>query len=77
MATARKIVQKNTKKRRGKSGKPVMSTVITVRVSDSEKERIDEIMMNMDIKRYSDVMRMALHMVRPDIGYRMHLREMT
>lgn len=46
-----------------------MSTVITVRISDDEKERIDEIMLNMDIKRYSDVMRMALHMITPDIGH--------
>lgn len=69
MATARKIDRKSTKRRRGKSGKPVMSTVITVRVSDSEKERLDEIMMSMDIKRYSDVMRMALQMVRPATGY--------
>jgi hypothetical protein len=69
MATAQKIDRKKPKRRRMKSGKPIMSTVITVRVSDSEKERIDEIMTNLDIKRYSDVMRMALHMVRPDIGY--------
>jgi hypothetical protein len=69
MAKARKIDQKKPKRCRMKSGKTAMSTVITVRVSDSEKERINEIMMNLDIMRYSDVMRMALHMVSPDIGY--------
>lgn len=52
-----------------KSGREAMSTVITVRISDEEKERIDEIMMDLEIKRYSDVMRMALHMMKPDVGY--------
>lgn len=42
---------------------PTLS-VVTVRISDKEKGRIDEIMRNLDIKRYSDVMRMALHMVK-------------
>jgi HSP90 family molecular chaperone len=69
MAAARKNYKKKTSKRSAKSDRGVMSTVITVRISDDEKERIDEIMMNLDIKRYSDVMRMALHMIRPDIGY--------
>jgi hypothetical protein len=69
MATAKKSCKKKVPKSRAKSGKAVMSTVITVRISDDEKDRIDEIMMSMDIKRYSDVMRMALHMMRPDIGY--------
>lgn len=69
MATARTNCNKKSYKRRTKSDKPVMSTVITVRVSDEEKDRIDAIMMNLDIKRYSDVMRMALHMTKPDAGY--------
>jgi hypothetical protein len=69
MATARKNYRKKPSKRSVKSDKMVMSTVITVRISDGEKDRIDEIMMNLDIKRYSDVMRMALRMMRPNIGY--------
>jgi hypothetical protein len=69
MATAKKSYKKKAPKSRVKSGKAVMSTVITVRISDDEKERIDEIMTSMDIKRYSDVMRMALQMMKPDIGY--------
>ena len=64
-----KNYKKKSSKRSVKSGKTVMSTVVTVRVSDEEKERIDEIMMNLDIKRYSDVMRMALHMMKPNIRY--------
>jgi hypothetical protein len=69
MVIARKNNKDKSSKRRTKSGKSVMSTVITVRVSDEEKDRLDTIMMNLEIKRYSDVMRMALHMIKPDIGY--------
>jgi HSP90 family molecular chaperone len=68
MATAGKNQKKKTSKKGVRSKKAVMSTVITVRISDDEKERIDEIMMNMDIKRYSDVMRIALQMMRPPAG---------
>ncbi|MSN27412.1 MAG: hypothetical protein GJV46_16310 [Geobacter sp.] len=39
-------------------------TVVTVRISDEEKERIDRIMSNWNIKRYSDVMRMAVQMLK-------------
>ena len=38
-----------------------MSPVVTVRISDEEKERIDQIMKQLNITRYSDVMRMALY----------------
>jgi len=41
-----------------------MLSVVTVRISDEEKGRIDEIMRTLDIKRYSDVMRLALQMVK-------------
>jgi hypothetical protein len=68
MATARNSYKKRAPKRRMKSDKPVKSTVVTFRISDGEKERIDEIMTNLDIKRYSDVMRMALNLTRPHIG---------
>ena len=63
MTTLRKF-KKKTSKRSVKSDKPTTLSVVTVRISDEEKQRIDEIMRNMDIKRYSDVMRMALHMVK-------------
>jgi hypothetical protein len=69
MATAKKKCRKKPSKRSLKSSKTAMSTVVTVRLSDGEKERIDEIMTDLDIKRYSDVMRMALHMMRPNIGF--------
>jgi hypothetical protein len=69
MAVVKKINNKKVPRRRAKSGKPVMSTIVTVRVSDEEKKRIDGIMMNLDIKRYSDVMRMALQMMRPDLRF--------
>ena len=63
MATARKIKKKKTVRKPAKSQKCIKSAIITVRISDDEKNRIGEIMMTMDIKRYSDVMRMALHML--------------
>jgi hypothetical protein len=69
MATVKKLSKKKTPRRRVKSGKPVMSTIVTVRVSDEEKKRIDGIMTNLDIKRYSDVMRLALQMMRPDLRF--------
>ena len=40
--------------------------VVTVRISDEEKERIDHIMNSRNIKRYSDVMRMAVRMLKPE-----------
>ena len=64
MATARKNYKKKLPKRSVKSDKATTLSVVTVRISDEEKERIDEIMRNLDIKRYSDVMRLALHMVK-------------
>jgi hypothetical protein len=64
MATARKNCRKRSSKRRVKSDTPPMLSVVTVRISDQEKERLDVIMRNLDITRYSDVMRMALHMVK-------------
>jgi hypothetical protein len=64
MAMVKKKVRKKTVRHRMKSDTVPTLSVVTVRISDEEKERIDEIMRNLDIKRYSDVMRMALHMVK-------------
>lgn len=64
MATAHRNFKKKPAKQAAKSAKTPMLSVVTVRISDEEKERIDEIMKNLHIKRYSDMMRMALHMVR-------------
>lgn len=64
MAAARKYHKKKTTKRIMKSDRQAVLSVVTVRISDEEKERMDMIMRNLDIKRYSDVMRMALHMVK-------------
>ena len=62
MTTARKKLKKKISKRREKSAK-VTSAVVTVRISDEEKERFDGVMRNLNVKHYSDAMRMALHMV--------------
>lgn len=64
MATVRKSCRKKKAKRTVRSDKPTTLSVVTVRISDEEKERIDGIMRNFEIKRYSDVMRMALQMVK-------------
>jgi hypothetical protein len=64
MATAKRTYKKKTMKRAIKSAHPTVLSVVTVRISDEEKERIDNVMRNLDIKRYSDMMRMALHMVK-------------
>lgn len=69
MATAKKSIKIKAAKRNSKSSKAAKSKIITVRISDEEKDRIDDIMINMDIKRYSDVMRLALHMMKPKSGY--------
>jgi hypothetical protein len=64
MAIVKKSSKKKPVNRRVKSDTVPTLSVVTVRFSDEEKERIDGIMRNLDIKRYSDVMRMALHMVK-------------
>lgn len=64
MDTARKNYNKKSSNRSVKSDRAALSSVVTVRISDAEKERIDKIMRNLDIKRYSDVMRLALQMVK-------------
>ena len=64
MDTARKNYNKKTLKSSVKSDKAALSSVVKVRISDEEKERIDKIMRNLEIKRYSDVMRLALQMMK-------------
>ena len=64
MATARKNHKKKTPKRSARSEKAATLSVVTVRISDEEKERIDGIMRDLEITRYSDVMRMALQLVK-------------
>jgi len=64
MATARKNHKKKTPKRHVRSDKAATLSVVTVRISDEEKERIDGIMRDLEITRYSDVMRMALQLVK-------------
>ena len=69
MAPAKKSYKKKPVKRTVKSKNTAMSEVITVRVSDEEKERMKKIMADLDITRYSDVMRMALQMMKPHVRY--------
>ncbi len=69
MSIAEKKYRKKPLKPGVKADKLVTSTVITVRISDDEKMRIEKIMANLEIKRYSDVMRMALEMVKPTLQF--------
>ena len=56
-----------------KNKKQYLLSVISVRISDEEKERIDEIMLNNNIKSYSDVLRIAIQLVQvPDNANREH-----
>ena len=60
-----KKYRKITSKRSVKADRlPTTLSVVTVRISDQEKERIDVIMKNLNIQHYSDVMRLALQMVK-------------
>jgi len=64
MATVRKSCRKKKAKRTVRAEKVATLSVVTVRISDEEKERIDDIMQRLDIHRYSDIMRLALQMVK-------------
>lgn len=64
MATSSKSCRKKKAKHRARADKAPTLSVVTLRVSDAEKERIDDIMQRLDIPRYSDVMRMALQLVK-------------
>ena len=60
--------RKNTKKKpqvgKTRSREQAVLSVISVRISDEEKNRIDEIMQVGSFKSYSDVLRMAMQMFR-------------
>jgi metal-responsive CopG/Arc/MetJ family transcriptional regulator len=64
MATTKKNIPKERPVRRVKAKAQAVLSVISVRISDEEKERIDEIMRRDNIKSYSDVLRMAIQMVQ-------------
>jgi hypothetical protein len=67
MATMGKVTKKNKKqlgKRKLKAREQAVLSVVSVRISDEEKERIDEIMRVGNIKRYSDVLRLAIQMIQ-------------
>ena len=57
------------KKYKARAKKAAMSSVVSVRITEKEKEDIDDVMKNLNIKRYSDFMRIALQMVQPDMSY--------
>lgn len=66
MAAVRKnYKKKSARHKKIKSDRQATLSVVTVRISDEEKERLDEIMTKWNIKRYSDVMKMAIKMAVP------------
>ncbi len=63
MTTARKNYKKKPKPAVSPQKQDAL-TVVTVRISDEEKDRIDRIMSAWNIRRYSDVLRMAVQMLK-------------
>ena len=62
-------IQSTHKKRTSPRRRPInkkqdVLSVVSVRISDQEKERICEIMRCNNIKRYADVLRQAIRMVK-------------
>ena len=64
METSTKNGRKKRKQRRVKARQQPVLSIVSVRISDEEKERIDEIMRLSNIKRYSDVLRIAIQLVQ-------------
>ena len=62
-------MENTRKKYKPRAKKPTMSSIVSVRITEKEKEEIDVVMKNLNIKRYSDFMRIALQMVQPDMSY--------
>lgn len=62
-------MEKTRRKYKVRKDKKAMSTVVSVRITETEKESIDVLMKNLNINRYSDFMRIALQMVQPDMSY--------
>jgi hypothetical protein len=65
MTTLKAGVKKTVKKQKKKKPrKQAVLSVVSVRISDKEKEYIDNMMQAGIISNYSDVLRMALHMMQ-------------
>lgn len=56
--------KRTSPRRRPIKKKQDVLSVVSVRISDQEKERIGEIMRCNNIKRYADVLRQAIRMVK-------------
>jgi len=64
MIETRKIRKKKRQVSKAKPREQAVLSVISVRISDEEKERIDGIMRDGRFKSYSDILRMAMQMYR-------------
>jgi len=64
MATTKRTNSKKQTVRRVKAKAQAVLSIVSVRISDEEKERIDEIMRLGNFKSYSDILRMAIQMIQ-------------
>lgn len=62
-------MEKIRKKYKPRAKKATMSSIVSVRITETEKNEISLVMKNLNITRYSDFMRIALQMVQPDMSY--------
>lgn len=74
MIETRKKTKKKRPARKAQPREQAVLTVISVRISDEEKERIDEIMRDGRFKSYSDMLRMAMQMYRIPNGETQQVR---
>jgi len=67
MATKENVTNSVRNKRklcRVRAKEQTVLSVVSLRISDGEKNRIDEIMLRGNIKHYSDVMKIAIKLVK-------------
>ena len=56
-------IGKKRKHRPVRANRQALLSVVSVRISDAEKKRIDEIMRRDNIRHYSDVMKIAIQLI--------------
>jgi hypothetical protein len=64
MIETKKKPKKKRPSRKAQPREQAVLSVISVRISDEEKDRIDEIMRDGRFKSYSDMLRLAMQMYR-------------
>lgn len=62
--TEKRIKSTRKKHKKCRAKEQAVLAIVSVRISDEEKQHIDELMRAGIIKRYSDVLRMAIQMIQ-------------